>query len=62
MTAEELRRIRERTGLSQTAFADRLGLGDHSQISRWEKGTREIPEYMARYIRLAFPEPAEVAG
>lgn len=38
----ELRRLREAAGLSQTELAEKID-SQQSQISRWEKNVREIP-------------------
>ena len=40
MRPEDFRRIRERLGLSQAAFADLLRLSSQNIIGRYERGTR----------------------
>ena len=50
MTGGDVRRIRDRLGLLQPAFAKLVGV--HSvTVSRWENGAM-IPEPTARLIRL----------
>ena len=47
MTRTALKRIRTALGLSQAAFADRVGVRRET-VARWETGTRAIPEPVAR--------------
>jgi putative transcriptional regulator len=55
--AKELRAIRERMGLLQAQLADRLGV-TQGALSRWESGSRRIPEPVARLlVRLAEEMP-----
>ena len=42
MTADELRRIRAKAGLSLDGLAKVLRIEDRSTIHRWEKGQRAI--------------------
>lgn len=56
--SDRLRRIRRDTGLTQAAFAQRLGVGDKAYGS-WETGT--LPNdivSIAKRIELAFRVPA----
>ena len=46
MTGEELRRIRLRLGLTQAAFAPRLGITSNS-LARLERGERGVSETLA---------------
>ena len=58
MTAEELRRIRLRLGLTQAAFAARVGVTANS-LARLERGERGVSETLAILVRLlAQPVPA----
>jgi DNA-binding transcriptional regulator YiaG len=51
MTAEEVRQLRRRLGLSQPAFARLVGVHEVS-VSRWENGAVRVPEPTARLIKL----------
>jgi len=51
MEGEELRRIRERLGLTQAEMADRLGIHSNS-LARLERGERAISEPTARLASL----------
>lgn len=58
----EVRRVRERLGMSQTAFADALGLkapGGQTIVSRWEKGRGVSGESLEKIATLA-GEPVEI--
>jgi DNA-binding transcriptional regulator YiaG len=48
MTGDELRRIRERLGLTQAQLAD--AIGHRVSIARWEAHTHRVPEPAARLI------------
>lgn len=50
MTAEELKAIRAKQGLSQRAFAEVLGLSN-VEIARWETGKRPIPRWLVLLLR-----------
>lgn len=50
MTPAQLRLWREHHQLSQLQLARRLGV-DHMTISRWERGTRQIPSFLLLAIR-----------
>ena len=55
--AQELKQIRVSLGLSQKAFGELLGLsptkiGTNQTISRYEIGTRHVPEPVMRLARL----------
>lgn len=43
MTAEELKCYRLSTGMSQSQFAERVGVGHYCTISRMERGVLAIP-------------------
>lgn len=45
MNGEELKAFRERLDLSQEQLAKELKVASNT-ISRWELGTRKIPEYL----------------
>ena len=51
MTGQELRRIRNSLGLTQAAFAERIGVTTNT-MARWERGEMAIREAMARLVRL----------
>lgn len=45
----EIKALREATGLTQRAFADLLGIPKRS-IENWESGVSNPPEYVVRLI------------
>ena len=47
----ELKEIRNRTGLSQTEFGKRLGGIPLRTIQNWENGVRVCPPYVIELIR-----------
>jgi len=51
VTGEELRQFRQRLGLTQAQFAQRVGVASNS-VARWERDERAISEPVARLIRL----------
>ncbi len=51
LTPNEIRRIRERTGLSRAAFAKITRIGEAS-LSRWENGIKVQTPANDRYLRL----------
>jgi transcriptional regulator with XRE-family HTH domain len=51
MTAEELKALRARIGLTQEELAQKLGVARNT-ITRWEMGIRGIPEPVARLAQL----------
>jgi DNA-binding transcriptional regulator YiaG len=55
VTGSELRRIRTRLGLTQTGFADLLGVAGNT-VARWERDERRMLPAMDRYIRLVAAE------
>lgn len=57
LTGEQLKRMRERAGMTQQALADLLGV--HRQtVTRWENGAAEIPTLAAISARwLLRPKP-----
>jgi transcriptional regulator with XRE-family HTH domain len=60
MTGPELRSARERLGLSQTALADRLGLGAGARktVFRWESGAFPVPGPVALAVAAMVPASA----
>jgi putative transcriptional regulator len=52
----DVRRVRERLGLSQTLFADLLG-ASASTVRAWERGAREPSEMACRLLELADRQP-----
>lgn len=46
MKPEEMKHRREGLGLSQSAFAEALGV-DVMTVSRWERGVYPIPKHIA---------------
>jgi DNA-binding transcriptional regulator YiaG len=55
VTANELRRLRRRLGLSQTGMAALVGVPANT-IARWERGEMAMRQAMDRLIRLAIAE------
>lgn len=53
-SAESIRRIREKNGLSQSQFSDLLGVG-LGTLKHWERGDRE-PSGAARTLLLLISE------
>lgn len=51
LTPEEIRKLRERNGLTQSAFAALTGIGEET-VSRWERGQTLQNKAMDRYMRL----------
>lgn len=51
MAPEDVRAAREQCGWSQAELARRLGV-HYSAVSRWEAGTRAVPQPVAMAIRL----------
>ncbi|MDH5641718.1 MAG: helix-turn-helix domain-containing protein [Nitrospira sp.] len=51
MTGAQLRRIRDRLGLTQVAMAQRIGVTPNS-VARWERGEMKITEPVARLVTL----------
>jgi repressor LexA len=49
MTPEELKRIREKLGLTQEALAEALGV-HRVTLAKWEAGTHNVPEPVARLV------------
>ena len=50
-TAEQVRAIRQRTGLSQAAFAERFEIPKRT-LENWESGTREPPIYVLHMLEI----------
>lgn len=50
-TDEQVRDIRQRTGLSQAAFAERYEIPKRT-IENWEAGKREPPSYVLRMLEI----------
>jgi len=55
MTGAELKRLRERAGLTQTELADAAEI-DYRTILRWEKGHIPIPALAALGLRQILAE------
>ena len=51
MTEKELKRYREKLGLSQAELAAQLGVHPMT-VSRWERGMVQVPEPAARLLAL----------
>lgn len=51
MTADELRAALKDLGLSQTRFAERLGVDRHT-VKRWTNGGKPVPQYAALVVSL----------
>ena len=51
MTAAEVRRVRVRLRLTQAQLAAKLGVHEMT-VSRWERGTGQVPAPVARLIRF----------
>jgi DNA-binding transcriptional regulator YiaG len=58
MTPKAFRQLREQAGLTQTEAAERLGVTRVS-VTRWETGTRRIPEMAARLLTRIAEEERE---
>lgn len=59
LSPEEIRRGREKLGLTQKQFASLLGVGE-ATVSRWETGAQIQQRAMDRFLRLCFASPAAV--
>lgn len=59
LAPEEVRRGREKLGLTQKQFAALLGVGE-ATISRWETGAQIQQRAMDRFLRVCFASPAAV--
>lgn len=57
MSPTTLRREMQKRGLSQDAFAQKLGV-DPTAVSRWLSGQRPIPAYIAKLVDLLPKEKA----
>lgn len=55
-TAEQVRAIRQRTGLSQASFAERFEIPKRT-LENWEAGTREPPIYILRMLDVLSDHP-----
>jgi len=51
MTGKEFRKLRDRLGINQPELAELLGVHEIS-ISRYETGTRQISEPVAKLLQL----------
>jgi DNA-binding transcriptional regulator YiaG len=58
MKGDELRRIRDRLGWTQTEMAEALGV-TRNTVARWERDEVSIREPMARLIKVV-AKPGEV--
>ncbi len=62
MTPKAVKAIRTRLGLSQTAFAAKIGV-TRDAVARWEAGNRRMSEPISRLIeRLAVEGKAKKRG
>jgi|GEM_PF-5555931 len=61
VTGTSLREIRHRAGLSQKAFAARLGISD-SAVARWERDDRHPSPARVRAINATFGADLDVDG
>ncbi len=70
MTEEELdrgvfgrfvRKVRERTGLTQMAFAERYGIG-YGRLRDWEQGRVRADPVAVAYLKLIAADPEGVAA
>ena len=56
-TGKNVKFYREQAGMSQREFAEALGYGDHSTITRFEQGKCDVPvskiAEMARVLRVS---------
>ena len=53
MTADEIRELRERMGISQTEFGKLIGV-EQTVVSRWERGAnRPLRVYAEKISKLA---------
>lgn len=55
-TAEAIRSIRQKTGLSQAAFAERYEIPKRT-IENWEAGIREPPIYVLKMLEILVEHP-----
>ncbi len=55
MTANEAKKIRKSTGLTQSEFAERLNVS-HKTVKAWEQGVNKIPGYQVNNILLTVKE------
>jgi transcriptional regulator with XRE-family HTH domain len=61
MTANELRRLRRRLGLSQSQMAEVVGVPANT-IARWERGEMQMQPAMDRLVRLTVASNAAKRG
>lgn len=54
-----IKEIRDITGLSQTAFGKKYGIGLRT-IQHWEEGTRKCPSYVENLLERAVKEDCSV--
>src|SRR5881397_3051470 len=59
LAPEEIRKGREKLGLTQKEFANLLGVSE-ATISRWEPGAQIQQRAMDRFLRLCLASPAAV--
>ena len=60
MTPTEFLTCRSALNLTQSALASTLGVGRRA-VQYWEAGEREVPEPVARILRLAQTDPSILA-
>lgn len=51
MSPKQLTSVRKRLDLNKTQLARELGVKP-AAVSRWESGERDVPEYIAKLVRL----------
>jgi DNA-binding transcriptional regulator YiaG len=54
MTSYELKIIRKRLGLTQSAFAQYVGAGSTRAIRHWEKGDRKCPKALDKLFPVLY--------
>ncbi len=52
MNGQKLKEFREKLGLTQKEFADRIGLQREKTISEYENGKKPIPNWLIKFIEL----------
>lgn len=55
-TADQVREIRKRTGLTQAAFAEKYEIPKRT-LENWEAGKREPPIYVLKMLEILSEHP-----